>query len=255
MDPLVKTFEFFLFSLALGVGGFSILIDSKKIGGGFLRLVNHISFGALLIASFFFWGTKGAFDYRVAMFALILLSFLFVGRKHEDKKSTLMWALYLLQNLGMLAILFCFIQENSMTFPWYHYPFFISSALLVGIITFSMTLGHWYLVTPKLSERPLIISTYIIWSVLTFKVLLTILTFYLGFDSYQGDGYSFNILMLLMRVVWGYVIIGILSYFNYRLVKMRSIQSATGVLYVMTFFVFIGELISIYFYFKYGFYL
>jgi len=252
---LVKTFEFFLFSLALGVGGFSVLVDSKKIGGGFFRLVSHISFGALLGASFFFWGTKGVFDYRAGIFALVLLSYLFVGRKHEDEKSTFMWINYLVQTLGMLAILFFFVRENSTSFPWYHYLFFLSSSLLVGIITFSMTLGHWYLVTPKLSEKPLIISTYITWGILTFKVILTILTFYLGFDSYKGDGYSFNILMLLMRIVWGYIIIGILSYFTYRLVKMRSIQSATGILYVMTFFVFIGELISIYFYFKYGFYL
>lgn len=255
MDPLVKTFEFFLFSLSLGVGGFSVLVDSKKIGGGFLRLVSHVCFGALLLASFFFWGTMGSFDYRVGIFALVLLSYLVVGRKHEDDKSTFMWINYFIQVVGMLTILFFFIRENSASFPWYHYPFFLSSSLLVGIITFSMVLGHWYLVTPKLSERPLIISTYITWGVLAFKVALTLLTFYQGFDSYKGDGYSFNVLMLLMRVVWGYVIIGILSYFNYRLVKMRSIQSATGILYVMTFFVFIGELISIYFYFKYGFYL
>ncbi|TDJ08192.1 MAG: hypothetical protein E2O68_02395 [Deltaproteobacteria bacterium] len=255
MGPLAQTFEFFLFSLALGVGGFSILVDSKKIGGGFFRLVSHISFGALLVASFFFWGTRGSFDYRVGIFAMVLLSYLIVGRKHEDEKSAFMWINYFIQTVGMLLILFFFIKENSAVFPWYHFPFFLSSSLLVGIITFSMTLGHWYLVTPKLSEKPLIICTYIIWGVLSFKVFLTLLTFYLGFDSYSGDGYSFNILMLLMRVIWGYVIIGVLSYFTYRLVKMRSIQSATGILYVMTFFVFIGELISIYFYFKYGFYL
>jgi hypothetical protein len=35
-------------------------------------------------------------------------------------------------------------------------------------------------------------------------------------------------------------------------VRMRSIQSATGVLYVMTFFVFVGELIASYMYLKMG---
>jgi len=59
-------------------------------------------------------------------------------------------------------------------------------------------------------------------------------------------------MILLMRIGWGYLIIGIMSYFAWRLIKMRSIQSATGILYVMTFFIFTGELLSGYILFKYG---
>ena len=71
----------------------------------------------------------------------------------------------------------------------------------------------------------------------------------------MGAGYMFNWIVLVMRLTWGYLIIGIMSYFTWKLVKMRSIQSATGILYVMTFFVFIGELISTFFFYKYGMYL
>ena len=68
-----------------------------------------------------------------------------------------------------------------------------------------------------------------------------------------SNGYMFNWIMLLMRFGWGYLIIGIMGYYIWRLTKIRSIQSATGVaLYVMTFFVFIGELIAGYYHFKYG---
>ncbi len=67
-----------------------------------------------------------------------------------------------------------------------------------------------------------------------------------------GDGYIFNTLVIVMRWLWGYLAIGVLSWFAWRLCKMRSIQSATGVLYIMVFFVFVGELLSIYLYFKNG---
>ena len=70
--------------------------------------------------------------------------------------------------------------------------------------------------------------------------------------SNSAMGYMFNWIMLLMRLGWGYLVIAIMGYYTWRLTKMRSIQSATGVLYVMTFFVFIGELIAGYYHFKYG---
>ncbi len=67
-----------------------------------------------------------------------------------------------------------------------------------------------------------------------------------------GDGYTFNWLVISMRWLWGYVALAVLSAFAWRLCRMRSIQSATGVLYIMVFFVFVGELISGYLYFKHG---
>ena len=95
------------------------------------------------------------------------------------------------------------------------------------------------------------------WAVLPLKLCL------LGYAYYSNEslfvsgsngamGYMFNWIMLLMRLGWGYLVIAIMGYYTWRLTKMRSIQSATGVLYVMTFFVFIGELIAGYYHFKYG---
>jgi hypothetical protein len=47
------------------------------------------------------------------------------------------------------------------------------------------------------------------------------------------------------------VILG-MSFFNWKLLKIRSIQSSTGILYAMTFFVFIGEMVSVYMFYNYG---
>jgi hypothetical protein len=107
-------------------------------------------------------------------------------------------------------------------------------------------------VVPKLSERPLKICIYVLWAILVFKVCLSFWGFFHSPVSMQD---SFNLILFSMRMVWGYVIIGILSVFAYKLIKIRSIQSATGVLYVMTFFVLVGELISNYLFFRFGVYL
>jgi len=67
-----------------------------------------------------------------------------------------------------------------------------------------------------------------------------------------GGGYMFNWIMVSMRYLWGYLAIVILNIFAYKLVKMRSIQSATGILYVMVFFIFVGEMTSSYLFYKHG---
>jgi hypothetical protein len=62
-------------------------------------------------------------------------------------------------------------------------------------------------------------------------------------------------MLLTMRVSFGYLVILGMSFFNWKLLKLRSIQSSTGILYAMTFFVFIGELVSTYIFFNYGLYI
>ena len=120
-----------------------------------------------------------------------------------------------------------------------------------------MVMGHWYLVTPKLSENPLKYALYISWVFLVVKMGWTVYG-YLESPGFftemttSGGGYAFNWMMLTMRIGWGYVVLGIMSIYAYRLVAMRSIQSATGMLYAMTFFVFVSELISSYMFLEYG---
>jgi hypothetical protein len=135
--------------------------------------------------------------------------------------------------------------------------FFYSSALL-GISNFAMILGHYYLVVPKLTEEPLIYCLYIFWMILFLRLMSSLVTVftsgvpYLVEGSELGDGFTYNWLFLSMRYLWGYLAPLILSFFTLRLCKLRSIQSATGVLYIIEFFVIVGELISIYLMAKHG---
>lgn len=62
----------------------------------------------------------------------------------------------------------------------------------------------------------------------------------------------YNWVFISMRYLWGYVAPLILSFFTYKLCRLRSLQSATGVLYIVEFFVIVGELISVYLMAKHG---
>ncbi|MBG07696.1 MAG: hypothetical protein CME68_03000 [Halobacteriovoraceae bacterium] len=262
MPFILSIAEFFLLSMAFGISLFTLIAKSELTGGGFLRLVHNVSISSLLLGFICHiyrvpFGDVVSWIYVFSSLCLILSSVF-----HKDEKTTLMWLLYIIQNIALGAGLYTY-QSHLFTDGNFHFmnvAFFFSSALFLGVITYSMLLGHWYLVVPKLSEKPLKIALSVTWLVMLVKLVMTLgalvkdASFFLE-GSRLGAGYMFNWIILTMRMVWGYLIIGIMSYFTWRLVKMRSIQSATGVLYVMTFFVFVGELISAYLFHKYGMYL
>jgi hypothetical protein len=252
----VKTIaEFFLISLAWTLTLFSPIASSKLTGNGFIKLITNLSIGSLvitLIITFMSGGNILSLPLYLKLASLVALvaTTLF----HRDDKSIFMWVMYaiVVLALGTHIILFSPVLMNAL--------FLISSALLLGIITYAMVLGHWYLVVPKLSEHPLKIAAVITWIILAVKIAWSLFTTYKHLDFFEeqttlGAGYVFNNLLLLMRMLFGYVVILGMSLFNWKLVKMRSIQSSTGILYAMTFFIFIGELISTYIFFNFGLYI
>ena len=257
MGPLNATIIFFLLSLSLGIGIFTPLASTRMTGAGLFKVMQQISLVALLfVAVTVFLAGSGTYSISLVFgLGVALASMVFTLLFHQDEKSKFMWLFYLLQNISLILMVVSYSNLESL--PMLHLAL---GGLLLGIITYAMVLGHWYLVTPKLSEKPLLKSLWIVWMVLLAKLIL-LPNLYLDQTQYYSPGSMLamgsmmNWVFLAMRVLWGYITIVALSYFAWRLVRMRSIQSATGVLYVMTFFVFAGELISAYIYFKYGLYL
>lgn len=253
----VKTIaQFFLVSLALCYNLFSPLASSKLTGNGFIKLISNLSLGSLVICLITVLTEESVSQLKLILISIASVLFLLNSLYHKDEKSFFMWIIYAAINILLITLIYNFFALLELK----AFFFLISSALLTGIITYAMTLGHWYLVVPKLSEKPLIKAAIVTWLILVVKVLWSSYALTQNLDFFQmgtelGSGYAFNWVMLLMRVSFGYIVIAGMSYFNWRLVRMRSIQSSTGVLYAMTFFVFIGELISSFLFFNYGLYL
>jgi hypothetical protein len=247
----------FFLIISLGTGLFSFLVNSKMTGAGFVRLVTGVCAGSLtlgLIVLLTATSSQAILMMGLASLIVMIITYKF----HKDEKSLFMWILFFIQNSLLIALLFFYAKEISGDGSFIKNFFFIlSSALLFGIVNYAMILGHYYLVVPKLSEKPLIVSMKITWFFILIKLCFSTLATLGAKDFFVeettlGAGYSFNWIMLIMRYLWGYAAVGILSYFAWKLSKIRSTQSATGVMYVMVFFAIVGELISLYLFQQFG---
>jgi hypothetical protein len=244
----------FLLALAFGTQLLSPVVSTRLTGVGFYKFGTSIVLVSLVLAfgiGHFMQPGLDQIDY--VCFSILILTNIITFAFHKDEKNWVMWSLYIVQVAVFIYLIFhTYLPQPS----WIMFFFF--SSLLLGTSNFAMILGHYYLVVPKLSEEPLIYCLYIFWIVLFFKlmasltVIFTTAAPYLEEGTQLGDGYTFNWLFISMRYLWGYIAPLILSLFTFKLCKLRSLQSATGVLYIVEFFVIVGELVSIYLMAKHG---
>ncbi len=125
----------------------------------------------------------------------------------------------------------------------------VSSAMLLGAVTLAMMLGHWYLMTPKLSIAPLkrYSAAYIL---LTVWMALQLVASYFLYTTAEGpDVVSLmnrEMIFILFRVAWGLLVPLGMAYPIWATVAMRSTQSATGILYAAMVCTMMGEGMGLY---------
>jgi hypothetical protein len=109
-------------------------------------------------------------------------------------------------------------------------------AAATGGVFAAMILGHWYLVTPKLPEAPLILLARILTAVIATQVVLFGLFIAVGagpaggapFSSLSGDWALF----VWLRLIVGLIFPLIVSWAAIQTARTRSMESATGLLYI-----------------------
>lgn len=256
VDSIKTIADFFLLSVAWSLILFSPIANSKLTGAGLIKLLTNTAIGSLVISMVIqAISPIGMLTPIFGLKLIALIGFILITTVHQDDKSKLMWAVYFI-----LSVLFAYLICDLVQFQLVPSLFLISAGLLLGAITYSMLLGHWYLVVPKLSAHPLKVAAIFTWIILAVKMAWSAYSIYMHYDFFEeqtqlGAGYAFNWMLLTMRVSFGYLVILGMSLFNWKLLQLRSIQSSTGILYAMTFFVFVGELVSTYIFFNYGLYI
>jgi hypothetical protein len=127
--------------------------------------------------------------------------------------------------------------------------------LLLGATNVAMILGHWYLVTPRLSFEHLERVSQIQLAVVGLRIVLLLAT--LGaldtIDEKLANSFipnlwavNGNLFFFEMRVPWGLVLPLVLGLLVFRCVKEKANQAATEMLYVMEISVLFGELFAAY---------
>ncbi|HET7677280.1 MAG TPA: hypothetical protein VFK38_05450 [Candidatus Limnocylindrales bacterium] len=120
-------------------------------------------------------------------------------------------------------------------------------AAATGGVTAAMILGHWYLVTPHLSERPLVLAARALTLVLALQLALFVVWAALGLGT---DGRPFAALVGGAAIfVWLRLLVGlafplVLSWMAERTARSRSMESATGLLYIDTAAILAGTIVA-----------
>lgn len=127
----------------------------------------------------------------------------------------------------------------------------VLGTFLIGSVTVAWLLGHAYLTATKMTIAPLrrfsdLFSLAVILRAVFVVVCVLLIKFGgpLGVPEQVGQRLGGSWLILSMRVAVGLVAVGVFAYMVRDCVKLRSTQSATGILYFASVFVYIGELSS-----------
>ena len=132
---------------------------------------------------------------------------------------------------------------------------FLTSALMLGGACTAMILGHWYLVIPSMEVSYLqaIVKGHIA-SMLGRMVVVGAAVWFAiatwqadsGLPSFRHYIMSVDGIFFWQRVLFGLAGPAVLSYLTWETAKIRSTQSATGILYVDFFTVVVGEVLAKY---------
>ncbi len=120
----------------------------------------------------------------------------------------------------------------------------LAGAIALGSALAGLSLGHWYLVSPTLATDPLVRVTFLnIGALLAQIVLLPMLLFGPGVNQQQtGLLFSEDALFLGVRIIFGLAVPLAASIMTWRTARIRSLDSATGLLYIVAALILAGEI-------------
>ena len=122
----------------------------------------------------------------------------------------------------------------------------VVSSLVLGAATTGMLLGHWYLVTPALTNRPLLRAIAILLVALVVQPLI-FLPGLLGLARSPGSVSAILTQNLTLAVLWALGAVGLpllAAGLAFPTCRMRSFMSTTGLLYLAMIALLPGQLLG-----------
>ena len=109
-------------------------------------------------------------------------------------------------------------------------------AAATGGVFAAMILGHWYLVTPKLPKEPLVFFARLLTAIVGLQLALFVVWVAIGLGPSSGGPFAVLVgpwaLFVWLRLVVGLVFPLIVSWAAVQTARTRSMESATGLLYI-----------------------
>jgi protein NrfD len=250
----------FLSHLALGIV-FTLVLVSREAGVKFFRF--NAGMAAILLAVAFAMRPAGLSSSPASAIGLgalavseaaIVLYWATVGRALASIRPALVGVACAGGAVALAAQSIATTAEGSTAFTVLTLASFLSSTALLGGASTAMILGHWYLILPSMQVSHLqsIVKVHI--ASLVVRVVVVVAAVTVAIATWEpGLGPSFRHYILSSSGIffWQRVLFGlggpaILSYLTWETAKIRSTQSATGILYVDFFAVIVGEVLAKY---------
>ena len=252
----------FLFLAHLGLGiAASLLLVGPAAGVKFFRFNAGLAAVLLLVALAFRpdppAGAPGAGPGYAALLlatGALLVYWATVGRALASLRPLLLWTTTLGGGAALAAQAVGWSAVEAGPSPWLAAASFLSSAALLGGSCTAMILGHWYLVLPSMDVSLLqrIVKFHIGSTIVRIAVVGAVIAAALAtWRAPSGAGFeryalSIEGVFLWQRVLFGLLGPAVLSYLTWETARIRSTQSATGILYVDFFTVIVGEVLAKY---------
>lgn len=264
----------FLFLVHLGLGiVFALVFVSRETGVKFFRFNSGLA-AVLIGVAFALRPPAHVTDSAIARIgyvalgiseAAIVVYWTTVGRRLAAIRPVLVAAA---AGAGLVAIVAQALMASASVAPTtlpaqvMTIASFLSSSALLGGTCTAMVLGHWYLVIPSMPVSHLrsivrlhIASLLVRIVVVAAAGILANATWHVGQTWQTGPAMgpsfryyitSLNGIFFWQRVLFGLAGPALLSFLTWETAKIRSTQSATGILYVDFFTVVVGEVLAKY---------
>ena len=110
----------------------------------------------------------------------------------------------------------------------------LSLSIVSGGSLAAVILAHWYLVTPRISEQPLVLTTRLLTVAISLQLLLFLVWLAVGYPS--GAPFAAltgpQALFVWLRLLVGILFPLLLCWMAWKTAQTRSMESATGLLYI-----------------------
>jgi hypothetical protein len=245
----------FSLRLALGMLGSLFLLSPRQMHPRFFRTHFLTALGLCIATAVIGWHT----NYAIPTCIAAILAFLGTIAWYFER-SPLGWILVLATG----AIIFMALRHVDPLLPrviiegtdvtgiidylvpaplWARIADDLTSAAVLGFAMTAMLVGHSYLISPGLSIRPLMLQLAAFFVALLLRLIVAGIALWFWTADHSLTNLNDEV-VLWLPVRWLIGIVGpaFFGFLAYRTARIRSTQSATGILYVVVILVFLGEL-------------
>jgi hypothetical protein len=257
-----------LFLAHLGIGiAFTLMFVSREAGVKFFRFNAGLAAALVAIALAFFpreggqaavaGDAGGAFKALAAFEVALLFYWVTIGRAFTRYRTMILAVAVGLGAVALVAEAIAVGSGGSAPMRLLTVVSFVSSAALLGGACTAMILGHWYLVLPSLEIGHL--QSIVIFHIVSMLVRILVVGAVVfaalsawgaapagGVVNFRRYLTSVDGIFFWQRVLFGLAGPALLAYLTWETAKIRSTQSATGILYVDFFTVVVGEVLAKY---------